>query len=134
MEAGAVVEAACMQQYAAAVAWVWQQAACVCAAAGGSGRGNDCDGRHAASGMQPACVRQWAANAACMQQRAAAAVCVQQRAGAAGSTIAMGYSDGSGQPVAQLQWAAAVAAAAQRMAGRRKNHDEQRLQQLATVG
>ncbi len=46
---GAVVEAACMQQYAAAVAWVWQQAACVCAAAGGGGRGNDCNGWQAAS-------------------------------------------------------------------------------------
>jgi hypothetical protein len=49
VEAGAVVEAACVQQYAAAVAWVRQQAACVCAAAGSGGRGNDCDGRHAAS-------------------------------------------------------------------------------------
>jgi hypothetical protein len=47
--------------------------------------------------------------------------------------IAMGYSDGSGQPAAQLQWAAA-AAAAQRMAGRRKNRNEQRLRQWATVG
>ncbi len=49
VEAGAVVEAACVQQYAAAVAWVRQRAACMCAAAGGSGRGNDCDQRHAAS-------------------------------------------------------------------------------------
>ncbi len=49
VEAGAVVEVACMQQYAAAVAWVGQQAACMCAAAGGGGRGNDCIGRHAAS-------------------------------------------------------------------------------------
>ncbi len=47
--AGAVVEAAWVQQYAAAVAWVRQQAACVCAAADGGGWGNDCDGRHAAS-------------------------------------------------------------------------------------
>jgi hypothetical protein len=49
VEAGAVVEVACVQQYAAAAAWVRQQAVCVCAAAGGSGRGNDCNGRHAAS-------------------------------------------------------------------------------------
>ncbi len=49
VEAGAVVEVACVQQYAAAVVWVRQQAACVCEAAGGGGRGNDCDGRHAAS-------------------------------------------------------------------------------------
>ncbi len=49
VEAGAVVEAACVQQYAAAAVWVRQRAACVCAAAGGGGRGNDHDGRHAAS-------------------------------------------------------------------------------------
>ncbi len=49
VEAGAVVEGVCVQQYAAAVAWVRQQAACVCVAAGGGGRGNDCDGRQAAS-------------------------------------------------------------------------------------
>jgi hypothetical protein len=62
-----------------------------------------------------------------MQQRAAAAVYVQQRAGAAGSTIAMGDSDGSSQPAAQLRWAAVAAAAVQRTAGRRENHDEQQL-------
>ncbi len=85
-------------------------------------------GMIAMDGMQPACVRQWAADAACMQQRAAAAPCVRQWAGAAGSTIAMGYSDGSGQPAAQLRWAAAAvaaAAAAQRTAGQQKNCDEQ---------
>ncbi len=49
VEVGAVVEAACVQQYAAAAAWVRQQAACVCAAAGVGGRGNDCDGWHTAS-------------------------------------------------------------------------------------
>ncbi len=49
VEAGAVVEVACMQQYAAVAAWMWQQAACVCAAAGGGSQGNDCNGRHAAS-------------------------------------------------------------------------------------
>jgi hypothetical protein len=87
------------------------------------------EGTIAMDGRQPACVRQQAADAACMRQRAAAAacvqqhalvvVCVQQRAGAAGSTIAMGDSDGSGQPAAQLQWAAAVAV--QRMAGQRQD-------------
>jgi hypothetical protein len=49
VEAGAVVEAACVQQYAAVAAWVRQQAACVRAAAGGGSQGNDPDGRHAAS-------------------------------------------------------------------------------------
>ncbi len=49
VEAGAVVEAVCVQQYAAAVAWVRQQAACVCVAAGCGSWGNDCDGWHAAS-------------------------------------------------------------------------------------
>ncbi len=48
-EAGAVVEAACVQKYAAAAAWVRQRAACVCAAAGGGGLGNDRNGRQAAS-------------------------------------------------------------------------------------
>jgi hypothetical protein len=49
VEVGAVVEAACVQQYAAAVVWVQQQAASVFAAAGNGGQGNDCNGRHAAS-------------------------------------------------------------------------------------
>ncbi len=49
VEVGAVVEAVCVQQYAAAAAWVQQQAACMCVAAGVSGQGNDCDGRQAAS-------------------------------------------------------------------------------------
>ncbi len=67
-------------------------------------------------GRQPAYVWQWAADVVCMRQCAAVAACVRQQAVAAGSTFAMGYSDGNGQPVAQLQWAAA-AGAAQRMAG-----------------
>ncbi len=46
---GAVVQGACVQQYAAAAAWVRQQAACVCGAAGGGGRGHDCNGWQAAS-------------------------------------------------------------------------------------
>ncbi len=49
VEVGAVVEAACVQQYAAVAAWVRQQAACVCAAAGSGSQGNDRDGRQAAS-------------------------------------------------------------------------------------
>ncbi len=81
-------------------------------------------GMIAMNGMQPACVRQWAVDAVCMQQRAAAAACVWQWAGVAGSMIAIGYSDGSGQPAAQLRWIAA-AAAVQRRAGRQKNCDEQ---------
>jgi hypothetical protein len=49
VEAGAVVEAVCVQQYAAEAAWVQQPAACVCAAAGSGSQGNDCNGRQAAS-------------------------------------------------------------------------------------
>ncbi len=127
VEAEAVVEVACVQQYAAAAAWVRQQAACERQQAAEAG------GMIAMDGMQPECMRQWAADAACMQQHVVAAACVRQRAGAAGSTIAMGCSDGSGQPAAQLRWAVA-AAVAQRTAGRRKNCDEQRLRQWATVG
>ncbi len=74
---GAVVQGACMQQYAAAAAWVQQRAACVGGAAGGSGRGHNRNGWQAASvraaagsrcGMHAtACSR-----AACVQQCAAA--------------------------------------------------------------
>ncbi len=120
VEVGAVVE---VQQYAAAAAWVRQQAACMCVAAGGSGQGNDCNGQQAASVRVAV---QWAADAACVGQRAVVAACVQQQAGVAGSTFAMGYSDGSGQPAAQLQWAAA-AAVAQRTVGRQKNCVDQQL-------
>jgi hypothetical protein len=128
VEAGAVVEAACVQQYAAAAAWVRQQAVCVCAAAGCGGRGDDCDGRRAAS-VRAAVGSGCSVHATvCMRQCAAVAACLRQQAGAASSTIAMGYSDGSGQPVAQLRWAAAARAAAQRIAGQRKNCNEQRLQ------
>ena len=90
-------------------------------------------GMIAMDSRQPACMQQWAVDAVCMQQHAAVAACVRQRARVAGSMIAMGYSDGSGQPVAQLRWAAVVAAA-QKTAGWKKDHDEQRLQLLATVG
>ncbi len=73
-----------------------KQRACVRQQAAAAG------GMIAMDGMQTACVRQWAADEACMGQHAAAVACVQQRAGAAGSRIAMGYSDGSSQPVEQL--------------------------------
>jgi hypothetical protein len=46
---GAVVQGACVQQYAAAAAWVHQQAVCVGGAAGGGGRGHNCNGWQAAS-------------------------------------------------------------------------------------
>ncbi len=41
---GAVVQGACVQQYAAAVAWVRQQAAGIGVAIGGGRRGHDCNG------------------------------------------------------------------------------------------
>ncbi len=46
---GAEVQGACMQQYAAVAAWVWQQAACVGGATGSGGRGHNCNGWQAAS-------------------------------------------------------------------------------------
>jgi hypothetical protein len=46
---GAVVQGACVQQYAAAAAWVRQQAVCVGGAAGGGGWGHYCNGWQAAS-------------------------------------------------------------------------------------
>ncbi len=123
VDAGAaVVEAACVQQYAAAAVRVLQRAACMCAAAGGGGQGSDCK-----NNRQTACVRQWAADLACVRRRAAASACVRQQAGAAGITIAMGDSNGSGQPAAQLKWAVAAAAVAKRMAGWWKNCNEQQL-------
>ncbi len=99
-----------------------EQRACVRQQAAAAGGMITVDGRQPACVWQraadAACVQQWAADTACVQQCAAAAACVRQRAGVAGSMIAMGDSDGSGQPVAQLRWAvAAAAAAAQRTAG-----------------
>jgi hypothetical protein len=41
---GAVVQGACVQQYAAAAAWVRQRAACIGRAAGSGGRGHDRNG------------------------------------------------------------------------------------------
>ncbi len=46
---GAVVQGACVQQYAAAVAWARQQAACVGGAAGSGRRGHNHNGWQAAS-------------------------------------------------------------------------------------
>ncbi len=92
---GAVVQGACMQQYAAAAAWVRQRAACVGGAAGSGGRGHDCNGWQAAS----VCV---AAGSGCGVRATACSrvACVRQHAaavsmGAASSTIAMEDSDGS---------------------------------------
>ncbi len=62
---GAMVQGGCVQQYAAAAAWVWQRAACVGGAAGGGGRGHDCNGWQAASVRAAV-----AADVVCMQQRA----------------------------------------------------------------
>ncbi len=96
VEAGAVVEAVCVQQYAAAAAWVRQQATCVCAAAGGGSRGNECNGQHVTSMCATVGSRCGVYATACSGGS------MLQLAGAAGSTIAMRYSDGSGQPAAQL--------------------------------
>jgi hypothetical protein len=95
---GAVVQGACMQQYAAAAAWVRQQAACVCGAADGSGLGHNCNGWqaanvHAAVGNRCGVHATACSGAACVQQCAAAAACVRQWVGAASSTIAMEDSD-----------------------------------------
>jgi hypothetical protein len=95
---GAVVQGACVQQYAAAAAWVRQQAVCVCGAAGGGGRGHNCNEWQAASVHAAACsgcdVRATVCSgAACVQQRAAVAACVWQWVGAASSMIAMEDSD-----------------------------------------
>ncbi len=104
-----------------------KQRACVRQQAAAAGGTIAMDGRQPAFMQQReadlACVRQRAAAAACMQQRAAAAACVQQRVGAAGSTIAMGDSDGCSQPAAQLRWAAVEAV--QRTAGRQQDHNGQ---------
>jgi hypothetical protein len=91
---GAVVQGGCVQQYAAAAAWVWQRAACVGGAAGGGRRGHDCNGWQAASvraTVGSGCgVHATVCNrAACVQQFAVAAACVWQRVRAASSTIAI---------------------------------------------
>jgi hypothetical protein len=93
---GAVVQGECMQQYAAAAAWVWQQAACVGGATGGSGRGHDCNGWQAASVRAAAGSRCGVHATAC-----SGAACVQQRAVAV---------SGWEQPAARLQWKTVMAA------------------------
>jgi hypothetical protein len=93
---GAVVQGACVQQYAAAVAWVWQQAACDGGAAGGGGRGHNCNGWQAAS-VRAAAGRRCGMRATAYSK----AACVQQRAVAA---------SGWEQPATQLQWKTVMAA------------------------
>ncbi len=78
MVTGAVVQGACVRQYAAAAAWVQQQAACVGGAAGGGRRGHDCNGWQAASvraavGRGCGVHATACSGAACVRQRAAAA-------------------------------------------------------------
>ncbi len=63
---GAVVQGACGQQYAAAVAWCGsKQCALVEPQATADG------GMIATDGRQPACMQQWAADVVCVQQCAA---------------------------------------------------------------
>ncbi len=78
---GAVVQGACVQQYATAAAWVRQRAVCVGGAAGGGGRGHDRNGWqaasvHAAAGSGCGVRATACSGGACMQQHAAAAACV----------------------------------------------------------
>jgi hypothetical protein len=91
---GAVVQGGCVQQYAAAVAWVRQQAACIGGAAGNGRWGHDCNGWQAASvhaAVGSGCgVRATACSGAvCVRQRAVAAACVWQQVRAASSMIAI---------------------------------------------
>ncbi len=93
---GAVVQGACMQQYAAAAAWVQQQAVCVGGAAGGNGRGHNCNGWQAAS------VRVAVGSGCGMRATACSGVaCVQQ-----GAVAASGWE----QLAARLQWKTVMAA------------------------
>ncbi len=93
---GAVVQGACVQQYAAAAEWVRQRAACIGGAAGGGGQGHDCNGWQAAS------VRVAAGRECGMRATACSgAVCVRQRAAAASEWE---------QPAARLQWKTVMAA------------------------
>jgi hypothetical protein len=87
---GAVVQGACVQQYAAAAAWVRQQAACVGGAAGSGRRG------HNPNGWQAASVRAAASSGCGVHVTVCTrAACVRQRAAAA---------RGWEQPAARLQW------------------------------
>jgi hypothetical protein len=82
---GAVVQGACMQQYAAAAAWVRQQAACVGGAAGSGGRGHDRNGWQAAS-------LRAAVGSGCGMRATACSgvVCVRQRAAVIGHGLMAG--------------------------------------------
>ncbi len=93
---GAVVQGACVQQYAAAAAWVQQQAACVGGAAGSGGQGHNCNGWQAAS----MCAAVGSGCGVCATACNGAA-CVQQRAVAASRWE---------QPAARLQWKTVMAA------------------------
>jgi hypothetical protein len=93
---GAVVQGACVQQYAAAAAWVRQQAACVGGATGSGGRG------HNRNGWQAASVHAAVGSGCGVHATACSgAACVQQCAAAA---------SGWEQPAAQLQWKTVMAA------------------------
>ncbi len=106
VEAGPVVEAVCVQQYAAVAAWVRQQAACVCAAASGGGQGNECNGWQAASVHAAVSSRCGVGATVCSSGSVCAAAdgCVRQHdcngiqgwQQPTGGTIAMG-SSGSGR-------------------------------------
>jgi hypothetical protein len=93
---GAVVQGACVQQYAAVMVWVRQRAACVGGAAGGGGQGHDCNGWQAASVRAAVGSRCGVRAIAC-----SGAACVQQHAAAA---------SGWEQPAARLQWKIVMAA------------------------
>ncbi len=95
---GAVVQGACVQQYAAVAVWVRQQAACVGGAAGGGGWGLQLQWM---AGSQRACgsgQQMWRACNSVQQSGVCATACSgSKRVGAASSTIAMEDSDGSRQ-------------------------------------
>ncbi len=92
----AVVQGACVQQYAAAAAWAGQQAACVGGAAGGSKWG------HNRNGWQAARVRAAVGSGCGMPATVCSrAACVRQHAAAASRWE---------QPAARLQWKTAMAA------------------------
>jgi hypothetical protein len=93
---GAVVQGACMQQYAAVAAWVRQQAACVGGAAGGGRGGHNCNGWQAASMCGAVGSGCGVGATAC-----SGVACVRQRSAAA---------SGWEQPAARLQWKTLMAA------------------------
>ncbi len=93
---GAVVQVACVQQYAAAAAWVRQRAACIGEVAGSGGRGHNRNGWQIASVRAAAGSRCGVRATACSR-----AACVRQRAVAA---------SGWEQPAARLRWKTVMAA------------------------